>query len=59
MTYMESEDFFSPEEKAALKTLDTEYPAEAKLLGDSILEWKMMLRRIFEKLKGMLEEFDE
>jgi hypothetical protein len=55
------EDWLSPEERAALETLsaDHRYRAEAKLLGDSIVESRQMLRRIFNRLKTVMEEYDE
>lgn len=53
-------DWLHPDEKDALKSISAAgHKAEAKVLGDSIIKWKKMLRTIFNKLKGVMEEYSE
>lgn len=64
MTKRRSErDYFklSPEEKEAydLLAVDSKSKASAKLLTDSIIEYKKMLRQIFNKTKETMEIFND
>jgi len=54
------EDYLSPHEKAAIESISVAgYKVEGRVLGDSIIEWKKMLRRIFDKLAAAMEEYSE